>query len=226
MSSNVQAPGQGRDQGCVCPGNLASTEMPHNKYLADLSLDWIDAFSSFSCSESSLSGNYSTLWFSPKGPTGRISQPWKMSSESLGIPSVCGLVVSVWFWSMSQLMDGVPRPKLVWNRHTAVALLPFPSISSSVSSKLLINKPKSFPGLIFLQWWSESFTGMCVNLFKGAESEGFRVSIVTILSLTTESMVEMNPFLTLTCMGRRRQFLCDRDMNPELRVKPRWFSTH
>lgn len=226
MSSNVQAPGQGRDQGCVCPGNLASTEMPHNKYLADLSLDWIDAFSSFSCSESSLSGNYSTLWFSPKDPQDVLANHEKCLRSPLVSP--LSVVWSFLFgsWSMGQLMDGVPRPKLVWNRHTAVALLPFPSISSSVSSKLLINKPKSFPGLTFLQWWSESFTGMCVNLLKGAESEGFRVSIVTILSLTTESMVEMNPFLTLTCMGRRRQFLCDRDMNPELRVKPRWFSTH
>lgn len=98
---------------------------------------------------------------------------------------------------------------VVWNRHTAVPAFLSLVCKASVSSKLLINEPKSFRIWFSYGDRSESFTGMCMSFLNRLESKGFPFSIFKILSVIIEHAVETATSPSPGLCLQRTALVCD-----------------
>lgn len=106
------------------------------------------------------------------------------------------------FQSLGELMDCLEQAPV------SLAFLSLVCNQPSVPNYSLTSKPKSFPALIFLQT-RVNHSPVCVTFLKGPESKGWRYSILKILSIISECMVERNPFFSRgLCLWRGGRCFC------------------
>ena len=121
-----QALGQGRVKGDACPG-ISQAQWYHMINVSSLLVTWRNwcFFFRFSCESSFYTTAVSLI---PAKHTGRISQPWRMSSQSLCVPSsVLRKVISVWLpGSRWNWWTWVPSTPACWAQVPDIPLLPFP----------------------------------------------------------------------------------------------------